>query len=379
MGQKRKILVAPLDWGLGHATRVIPIIRELLVLQAEVLIGGDGPGLLLLQKEFPGLKSIRIPGYRVRYHKRMSVAISILLQLPGMIRSVYSEHKLLKEIIDAESIDAVISDNRYGLYSKDIACIFITHQLKIRVPFPFHWVGALVNRINHFLINKFDACWIPDFEGEKNLSGELSHLNSRPAHAIFIGPLTRFSRHDETKQYKLLVLLSGPEPQRSELEQLLQQEIDRHFRMADDRLSAMEAQSLHQPLIMMVRGVMNGLPRFRPGSFKMLYADYLLTEALNDAILAAEVVIARPGYSTVMDLAALGSQAIFIPTPGQTEQEYLAHYLMDKGCCYASAQATFNLSEALNAARSYRGLNVEPGSKWKLLLHALLQKKYPAS
>ena len=154
---------------------------------------------------------------------------------------------------------------------------------------------------------------------------------------------------------------------------MLQKEIDRHLRMADDRLPASEAQSFHQPLIMMVRGVMNGLPRFKPGSFQLLHADYLLTEALNDAILAAEVVIARPGYSTVMDLAALGSKAIFIPTPGQTEQEYLARYLMEQGCCYASAQTTFNLSEALNAAHSYRGLNVEPGSKWKMLLHALLQ------
>lgn len=191
--QEKKILIAPLNWGLGHAARVIPIIRELLNLEAEVLMAADGRALEFLRKEFPQLNWIRLPGYDIRYQEKGSLTLQLLRQLPKIMVSFFAEQRQLEKIIQEERIDVVISDNRYGLFSKKIPCVFITHQTGIIVPKPFKWTEKIINRINHILISKFDACWIPDFEGENNLSGDLSHKYSKPPNAIFMGPLSRFS------------------------------------------------------------------------------------------------------------------------------------------------------------------------------------------
>ncbi|MEP7128904.1 MAG: glycosyltransferase [Chitinophagales bacterium] len=357
--KQTKILIAPLNWGLGHAARCIPIIKELKNLGAEVIIAADGRALELLQKEFPELKCIRLPGYEIRYHEKGSLTLKLLLQLPRLIASVIKEHKQLKKIITVEKIDAVISDNRYGLYSKKIKSVFITHQTGIKLPKYIAWLEAFVNSINHYFISKFDACWIPDFEGTDNLSGELSHNYSLPKNAIFIGPLSRFTYREEKKKYDLLILLSGPEPQRTLLEKLL---IKQLFQTENELIPRRPDQKLK---VFLVRGIAEGSNQPINISENFTRVDYLLTEELNNAILSSDVIISRPGYTTIMDLAILGSKAIFIPTPGQTEQEYLADYFKRRGIYYSEGQQEFNIKRAMEQIKNYTVPSLEYDKRYR--------------
>ncbi|HUM46075.1 MAG TPA: glycosyltransferase family protein [Chitinophagales bacterium] len=361
---RKKILVAPLNWGLGHATRVIPIIRELIIHEAEVIIAADGRALELLRKEFPLLKWIRLQGFEIQYDEKRSLPLQLMLQLPKFIRSIFAEQKQLDKIIDDERIHAVIADNCYGLHSKKIPCIFITHQTGIIVPKSIKWTATFLNRINHFLISKFDACWIPDFEGENNLSGALSHKYQLPGKASFIGPLSRFTFQESNKKYDLVIVLSGPEPQRTALERIVVEQVNHFIHQAENSSF----------MVLLVRGIPEGSNQVTVHELNFSQADYLPAEELNDAILSSKMILSRPGYSTVMDLATLGSKAIFIPTPGQTEQEYLAEYLMKKKIFYAENQQSFNLQRALYAGADYSGIQVNGNLQWLELLTELLDE-----
>lgn len=372
MIRKRKILVAPLDWGLGHATRMIPVIHELQSLGAEVLIASDGPAMSLLRKEFPQLTAINLPGYRVHYQKKGSLGITMLLQLPKILAVIRAEKKWLRKIISKENIDAVISDNRFDMYAKDIPCIFVTHQLNIIAPSPFKWMERWINKVNRRLIANFDACWIPDFAKEPGLSGILSHKFPLPDNAVFIGPLSRFSCREVSKRFKLLVLLSGPEPQRSMLEQLLLQQVKEYASRRNNQPTNEEVAADELDQILFVRGIPGGSGEVLQISPGVLLVDYLLTEALNTAILESEIIISRPGYTTVMDLSLLGSRAIFIPTPGQPEQEYLAEYLTNKGICYTTSQSSFDLELALFEEKAFAGFKANSVQLWKQHLVNLL-------
>lgn len=357
MKQTKKILVAPLNWGLGHAARCIPIINELNKLGVEVVIGADGTALELLRKEFPGLHWIRFPGHIVRYHEKGNLTAKLLLQLPQLMMAVKAEHSLLKKIIVSEKIDAVIADNRFGLYAGTIASVFITHQTSIKLPKFIAFMEPIFNGINHFFISKFDNCWIPDFEGQQNLSGDLSHKFPLLGNTVFIGPLSRFSYQEEKRKYDILVLLTGPEPQRTVLERLL---TDQMLRVDE----SVDAASFQQRLnVLLVRGITGGsaVPVSLAENFTRV--DYLLTKELNEAILSSGIIISRPGYTTIMDLAVLGSKAILIPTPGQTEQEYLAQYFMQRGIYYSAAQEGFDLATALQCAKNFTGQIIKDTGK----------------
>jgi uncharacterized protein (TIGR00661 family) len=372
LSRKRKILVAPLDWGLGHATRMIPLIHALQSFGAEVLIASDGQALSLLKKEFPTLACINLPGYRVHYQKKGSLGITMLLQLPKILAAIRAEKKWLKKIISKENIDAVISDNRFGMYTKDIPCIFVTHQINIIAPSPFKWMERWINKVNRRLIANFDACWIPDFEKEPGLSGALSHNFPLPDNAVFIGPLSRFSYREVSKRYKLMVLLSGPEPQRSILEQQLLKQFKEYAKLKNNQPTNDVVAAGELAEILFVRGIPEGsgdVLKISPG---VIQVDYLLTEALNSAILESEIIISRPGYTTVMDLSLLGSRAIFIPTPGQPEQEYLAEYLTNKGICYTTSQSSFDLELALFEEKAFAGFKANSVQLWKQHLVNLL-------
>lgn len=336
---KKKVLIAPLNWGLGHASRMIPVIRRLLAANAEVIIAADGRPMGLLKQEFPDLKKIRLPGYDITYQTTGSFAASIFRQVPRIISSYFSERRAIEKIIREEGIDAVISDNRFGLHSKSAVCVFVTHQLAIRMPPGLRWFEPLLYKLNRSIIEQYDACWIPDFAGEMNLSGELTTKYALPSNAKFIGPLTRMKVTGVKRKYDVLFLLSGPEPQRSVLEEMLR------------------SQSAGLPLkMLMVRGVIES-NEVRRLSQDFEVIDYMTSAQLNEAILSAGLVVSRPGYSTVMDLAALGAKAFFIPTPGQTEQEYLAQYLSKKGIAFSQQQQDLNLASSLKTAESYAGFS----------------------
>jgi uncharacterized protein (TIGR00661 family) len=338
---QKKILVAPLNWGLGHASRMIPVIRELKKQGADVILAADGRPYELLRKEFPDLKCLRLGGYDIRYQQKGNFTTQILLQIPKIIGSYFYERKELKRIIRDEGIDAVISDNRFGLSDKNVFSVFVTHQICILMPKGWKWFEKILYHLNRLLIEKFDECWIPDMEGAYNLTGDLTRKYPLPKNAKFIGLLTRMNTVESKLKYDLLILLSGPEPQRSIIEELLRQ----------------QAKDFSEKMLM-VRGIAerNGKQRIKK-NFEVV--DFMTSQDLNEAIASSVLVISRSGYSTVMDLAVMHKKAIFIPTPGQTEQEYLGVHLMQKGISYFELQHSFDLKRALKKSDAYKGFTAE--------------------
>ena len=193
----KKLLVAPLDWGLGHATRCVPVIRDLLNNHCEVWLAGEEMQEKLLREEFPSLSFLPLKGYRIKYGKSGFTG-KILLQVPSILSSIKEENKWLKEQVVKYGFEAVISDNRYGLYHKNIFSVFITHQLYIKSSLG-KWSEKMLQKWNYKFINRFNECWIPDKEGENNLAGELSHPEKLPSiPTTYIGPLSRFVRKDSS-------------------------------------------------------------------------------------------------------------------------------------------------------------------------------------
>ncbi len=329
------MLVAPLDWGLGHATRCIPIIRALQKKGHEVLIAAEGAQAVLLSTEFPNLEVLPLKGYRITYSRRKWwLPFALLLQLPRLLYIIQYERAWLNRVIDEHHIGLVISDNRYGLHSKKVACIFITHQLTIKIP--VGWIERIIQSINYWYVNQFNSCWVPDVEGAVNLAGILSHPLKLPRTQVhYIGLLSRFVPAPANRNYDYCILLSGPEPQRTLLENTL---------LAG--LGKVEGK------ILLVRG--------KPGHEKLLKTadhievrNHLPGSAMQEAILQSEYIISRSGYTTVMELISLGKKSILIPTPGQTEQEYLARKLQDETICMSVTQKEFNCAKHLTMAKAF--------------------------
>lgn len=352
MQQKKRILICPLDWGLGHATRCIPIIHKLLQKNAEVFIGGNGRSLALLKKEFPQLVFIDLPGYDIQYANG-SLALKIFLSTPKIFKAIGQEHTALEKIIVEKKIDLVLSDNRFGLWNKQIKTVFITHQLVVKAPI----VERLLYRINQYYIKKFDECWIPDRADETNLSGDLSRAYPMPANAFYIGLLSRFQQPVEStvksmftlkSGYDAMVIISGPEPQRSIFEKIILQ------------------QAASIPLnFLIVKGITE-TSQTKESKGNLDIVSHLPSAEMREAILSSSVIISRSGYSTIMDLAVLNKKAIFIPTPGQTEQEYLAQRCMKNKTAYTETQTAFDLKRALKEAEKYKGFSLQQSAEIQL-------------
>lgn len=328
MQNKRKILVCPLNWGLGHATRMVPVIKKLQLADFNVIIASNGESLKYLKSELKELKFIDLPGYNVNYSRRSSQVIKMISLLPAMINWTIREHNLLKKIITKYNIDIVLSDNRFGLWNKGVKSIFITHQLKVKFPGILKYIEFIYSTILKIIINKYDECWVPDFSGEINLGGDLSHVKHKYKNLSYIGPLSRFkkeNRSTEIKKFHIAFVLSGPEPQRSVFEEIILKQLER------TKLN-----------VVLVRGTSN--PIQLEQSFPVF--DLLNTSELIKIISESEMVICRSGYSSVMDLIALEKRAVLVPTPGQTEQEYLGNYLMNNKLFYSMRQNDFDLNTA---------------------------------
>ncbi|HLC82708.1 MAG TPA: glycosyltransferase [Bacteroidia bacterium] len=348
MQKQKRILICPLDWGLGHATRCIPIIRLLLKKNAEVVIAADGGPLALLKQEFPQLTFIQLKGYNIQYPKSGSMKMKMLLSIPKIVTGIKEEHTQLDKIIDDYKIDIVISDNRYGCWSKKVKSIFITHQLMIKAPIG---ESVLHNKVLKYTDN-YDECWVPDLAGGNNLSGDLAHKFSLPKNTFFVGVLTRFSnlplldsaRSDKT-MHDIIAIISGPEPQRSVFEKLVIEQLKQ------TNLKAL-----------VVCGKASEEKTETIKNIKIV--SHLKSEEMQTAIQNTDIILSRSGYSTVMDLANLGKKAIFIPTPGQTEQEYLAEMFMKKGIAFSQAQSSFDLKKALAMSENYKGfITIESGNE----------------
>ncbi|MDB5105851.1 MAG: glycosyltransferase [Fibrobacteres bacterium] len=365
-----RILVCPLDWGLGHATRCIPLVLALLENGHQVRIGASGGGLRLLREEFPHLDVFEFPGYPVRYSRTQAFFLPVMLaQLPRVLLGIRAESRRLKRILAGNPADLVISDGRYGVSARGIPSIFVTHQVFIKVPGRFPGAGLLERillSMNLRRLKAFDRVWVPDFPGPDSLSGELSHGASAPDNLEFIHPLSRFGKRETASDPKvvpardgipkvdILAVVSGPEPQRGLFEAALRRQMT-------------EAGG--------TRVLVRGLPgnrdnrqdpaSIRPGELTEI--DHLPGKDLARLFAVADLVVARSGYTTVMELAGLGARAaLLVPTPGQSEQEYLADHLARSGAALRMDQSALDLAGARERLRGLKGFSgwnpsTEPG------------------
>ncbi|WP_277014438.1 glycosyltransferase [Flavobacterium lindanitolerans] len=322
----KKILVAPLNWGLGHATRCIPIIEALENNGYIPIIASDGVALQMLQKEFPHLQSLELPSYHIEYAKNGAFfKWKMIKNSPKMIEAILQEKKTIRQWIVEYDIAGIISDNRLGVYSKKIPSVFITHQLNVLTG-NTTWISS---KVHQHIIKKFNQCWIPDVETKPNLSGKLGHLENPEENIKYIGPLSRLHRKPTDKKYDLMVILSGPEPQRGMLEAQLTQEMGQF-----------------KGKVVFIKGKIESEQKIEQAG-NVTYYNFMNTEELENTFNESEIVLCRSGYTTIMDLAQLGKKAFFIPTPGQYEQEYLAKKLKKEGLVPFARQEDFKIENLL--------------------------------
>ena len=338
-----KVLVCPLDWGIGHATRCVPVIRKFIASGYEVIIAADKRPYDFLKKEFPEVRFIRLKGARIRYSKGKGFPGKILQLSPLLIWSYYREHRDLKKMILQEDPQIIVSDNRYGLWNPDRYCILLTHQLSIMLPPSLKFFAGLLKRLIYQRIKKFNECWIPDFELHNGLAGQLSHPAQLPENSFYIGTLSRFSASGKPDipvpcDFDIMVALSGPEPQRTIFEEII------FNQLRNSGLSGI-----------IVRGFTESTEEWDLTAKIHVYS-HLETARMKDYLLRSHIVICRSGYSSLMDLVTLGKKPILVPTPGQTEQEYLAKYLMEKKIYFSMDQHHFDLLYAIEMTRNFPGL-----------------------
>lgn len=310
---QKKVLVAPLNWGLGHASRCIPLIEGLLGLDNQVVLMSSGASLNLLSEEFPELITIDSADDVLRYgHTAVGTRLKIALQTPRFFRNIKREAQFTKEICEQEGIEAIISDNRYGCRVDWIKSIFLGHQLNIPAPF----ADSLIQSLNRKFLKEFDEIWVPDYEGPNALAGKLSRRIDIGVPIEYLGPLSRFESKSSSRgpfDFDFLFILSGPEPQRS----------------------LMERDAIHGKIVntqgkkcALVQGIPNEAREIVSPRGWECY-NHLSRENLKKLIDRSETIVCRSGYSTIMDLHILERKAILIPTPGQAEQEYLAELHRD--------------------------------------------------
>lgn len=353
MNSAPKILIAPLNWGLGHASRCIPIILALKENGYIPVIASDGAALELLKREFPNDIFESLPTFNIEYAKeKENFRFKIFKQLPKLFYSIRKEKKLLNEIIKRHTISGIISDNRPGIYSSKIPSVYITHQITV-LSGNTTWFSS---KFHHYFIKKYTECWIPDVKEGVNLSGRLSHESNKLTNLKYIGPLTRLKKKNVTKKYDLIIVLSGPEPQRTLLENKLIEEL-----------------ASYKGTILLVKGLVEAEQKISTQNHFTIY-NFMETDELETAIQESNYIICRSGYSSLMDLAFLGTKAFLIPTPGQFEQEYLAKKLKKEGSVPSCKQDKFTIDklEKIDIYSGFRSYNFE--KDWDSLFSVFKRK-----
>lgn len=328
-------MVAPLDWGLGHTTRCMAVIAYLQAKGHKILFAGNQQQCNYISATFPGIETIYLEGYNVRYAAAGSMFMpTIIKQIPSLLQTIRKENAWLKETVAQYQIDLVISDNRYGLYHETVPSVIITHQLNIITSFG-SMADNMLRRLHYRFLNRFGNVWVADVQQAPGLAGRLSHPKQLPRNTQYIGLLSQVEIKETTGEKYLLVLLSGPEPQRTLLADKLWEQVLSYsgkiiFVEGTDEVAAKKDIPPH-----------------------ITYHKRLSGDALAAAISGADMVICRSGYSTLMDLVKLNKKAVLIPTPGQTEQEYLGRTLYQDGVFISKLQKSFNLADALAEAEQF--------------------------
>lgn len=321
----KKILFAVLDWGLGHASRSIPLINNLLLQQNTIVIASSGSAFELLKTEFPGLKMILLPSYQIHFGS-LTVTKSILLKAPELISIIQKEKKITDDFVNTENIDLIISDNRYGCYNKKIESILITHQLNIPIPDKAKFLSIIPQIANKLFLKNFSEIWIPDMDNSI-LSGKLSNNKKIHSKIKFIGILSRFRKNDSlSNKNEIFAWVSGPEPHRTILINKL--------------ISQLENCNYKSTLVL-------GQPEkhFYEQKNQLTIVNHLNISEFEEKIKTCKYLICRSGYSTLMDLATLEKKALLIPTPTQTEQEYLAKKMAEDYGFMVQNQNDLKISE----------------------------------
>ncbi len=325
--------MAPLDWGLGHTTRCIPLLRHLRLLGADVLFAGTVSQHRFVQSQLPDVECLPLQGYNVTYARTGHGFLPKLLsQLPRLQRTIRAEHRWLEALAAQRPIDGVLSDNRYGLWHPKIPSVILTHQLRVRTGLG-NLADGIFQKLHYRLLDRFGACWVVDIPESPGLSGLLAHPALMPQNARYIGPLSQFEGATGPVAKKhLLILLSGPEPQRTLLSDLLWP----------------QALELGLPVVF-VEGKRDA-PQ-RDSTATVQWRAQTGGDELRDLLQAASYTVCRSGYSTLMDAAILNARLIVVPTPGQTEQAYLGQQLQANNRVLCHRQDRFSLQEALAAAQ----------------------------
>ena len=302
MGKKLKILICPLNWGLGHATRCAPIIKKLSDLGHTITIAGDGNALEVLKREFPHLEYKELAPLDILYSKYFF--LGLILQSIKMIIWMQKDRTMLDQILKEISYDVIISDSRPAIFSSKIKSVFIINQPNPLIP--WYYGSMIIKLMLNRIYRKYHEIWIPDIKGINSLGGELINI-SKHKNIKYIGWLSRLKINNSLNEIpgKILAIISGPEPARSDFQQKL------------DLILPVE-------LVTLIGGEVKKLEK------STRYISFLEPNDLSFQIETAEYIISRGGYSSLMDLAFSNKKLILVPTPGQTEQEYLAQRLVEK-------------------------------------------------
>ena len=305
-----KILICPLNWGLGHATRCVPIIRNLISDGHEIAFVSDGYPLELLKQEFPTLRFFELPSYSVQYSKSKWQVGAMMHSFPAILIGIFRENRWLNQLLKTEHFDQVISDNRFGMWNKQVHSIYITHQLMVKMPKGLKFLEPIIWLIHRCFIYQYNECWIPDVERKPGLSGDLAHKYPLPKKAKFIGILSRFNGLKNTivnNNFEVVAVLSGLEPQRS----IFEKELVAEYRNEPYKTLIVKGQPQNTKVETHIGNI--------------TIVSHLSSNEMAAILKGAKRIVSRSGYSSIMDLAALSclEKAEFFPTPGQTEQEYL--------------------------------------------------------
>lgn len=331
-----KVLVAPLDWGLGHATRCAPIVQEFLDRGCEVELAVVKSNARILREMFPNVRQRLAPSYNIVYPKHgYNMGFWLLKNSVHLKAVMHAEHRYAEEMVRRHHYDILVSDNRFAFYSKNAISIYMTHQRRIAFPQAFRMFETVGEMWHASVMAHFDEVWVPDLPDAPGYAGSLSHIAMSPRPLKFVGALSRFmlpgsevendasqnsdaSRANELSQKNLeklgvVAVISGVEPARTQFEA---------------RLRFVLAQTLGRHVMILGKPTL-GQKCWKEGN--ITFYSHLPSDEFAQVVRRAEWVVSRGGYSTVMDMAVLGAKCIFVPTPGQYEQVILARDLTAAG------------------------------------------------
>jgi len=337
----KTIFIAPLNWGLGHATRDLPLIKAFLERGDKVIIAAHDRAKMLLEPEVPQCEFVDFPEYPIRYPRTsFFVTRFMFIVFPQMLMAMYKEKNRLKELNDKYNFDYIISDNRFCLYLKGVKSYLISHQLRYKLPQPVTKLEFLPEYFTYSYFKNYDKILIPDSDDPDSLTGELSHsmryLPNENLH--YSGILNDVHSKSEKieKDIDYFIIVSGPEPQRTKLERIIFKQVN----------------SLPGNIVVAL-----GMPEknYKISQGNATFYTYLNREQMHEYLKRSKFIISRPGYTTVMEMIQFGLEGLFIPTPGQIEQVYLAKYYEEKKWCHCVSQYKLDLANDVENANKYKG------------------------